>query len=92
MIIVTQGFGSEGHTAGIMPYPEDKYLFDRMEECLNIYANFNVDYLSLLSEDSDKIQKLKNLLCIDKEYDVNPEEVVSILIKFRNNCDKRTSV
>jgi hypothetical protein len=60
-------------------YPEDKRLFDRMEERLNIYANFNEDYLSLLSEDSDKIQKLKNLLCIDKEYDVNPEEVVTIL-------------
>jgi len=73
-------------------YPEDKYLFDRMGECLNIYANFNVDYLSLLSKDSDKIQKLKNLLCIDKDYDVNPKEVVNILIKFRNNCDKRTII
>lgn len=73
-------------------YPEDKRSFDLMEERLNIYANFNSDYLSLLSEDSDKIQKLKNLLRIDKDYDVNPEEVVNILIKFKNNCEKRTSV
>lgn len=69
-------------------YPEDKYLFDRMEDRLNIYANFNVDYLSLLSKDFDKIQKIKNLLCLDKDYDVNPEEVVNILMKFKNNCDK----
>lgn len=73
-------------------YPEDKSLFDLMEQRLNIYANFNEDYLSLFSEDSEKIQKLKDLLCIDKEWDVNPEEVVNILIKFKNNCDKRTIV
>jgi hypothetical protein len=63
-----------------------------MEQRLNVYANFNADYLSLLSEDSHKIEKLKDLLCIDKDYDVNPEEVVNILIKFKNDCDKRTSV
>jgi hypothetical protein len=73
-------------------YPEDKRIFDLMEQRLNVYANFNEDYLSLLTEDSVKIQKLKNLLCIDKEYDVEPEEIVDILIKFKNNCDKRTRV
>jgi hypothetical protein len=76
----------------ISHYPEDKYLFDRMEERLNIYANFNEEYLSLLSEDSDKIQKIKDLLCIDTEYEINPEEIVDILIKFNNNCDKKTYV
>ena len=73
-------------------YPEDNRLFELMEQRLNVYANFNADYLSLLSEDSHKIEKLKDLLCIDKDYDVNPEEVVNILIKFKNDCDKRTSV
>jgi hypothetical protein len=73
-------------------YPEDNRIFDLMEQRLNVYANFNADYLSLLSEDSDKIQKIKNLLCIDKDYDLNPEEVVNILIKFKNNCDKGTTV
>ncbi|MFA6016712.1 MAG: 6-phosphogluconolactonase [Patescibacteria group bacterium] len=31
-IIITQGMGSDGHTAGIMPYPENKRLFDKLFE------------------------------------------------------------
>jgi hypothetical protein len=73
-------------------YPEDKRMFDLMEGRLNIYANFNEDYLSVVSEDGYKIQKIKNLLCIDEEYDVEPEKIVNILIKFKTNCDKRTFV
>jgi len=73
-------------------YPEDKRLFDLMSERLHIYANFNADYLSTISEDSDKIQKLKNLLYIDKEFYIDPAEIVDILIKFKTNCDKRTRV
>jgi hypothetical protein len=63
-----------------------------MEERLHIYAIYNEDYLSPLLEDADKIQKIKNLLYIDMERDVNPPEIVDILIKFKNNCDKRSMV
>ena len=31
-IFITQGMGPDGHTAGIMPYPEDKKLFDKLFE------------------------------------------------------------
>lgn len=31
-IIITQGIGSDGHTAGIMPYPEDKEMFKKYFE------------------------------------------------------------
>jgi len=29
-VIVIQGIGSDGHTAGIMPYPDDKARFDKL--------------------------------------------------------------
>lgn len=73
-------------------YPEDKRFIYLMEERLHIYAIYNEDYLSPLLEDADKIQKIKNLLYIDMEMDVNPPEIVDILIKFKNNCDKRSMV
>ena len=73
-------------------YPEDKRIFDLMEERLNIYASFNDHYLSAISEDSYKIEKLKDLLCIDKDWEADPSVLVDILIKFKNNCDKRTFV
>ena len=31
-IIITQGIGANGHTAGIMPYPEDRKKFERLFE------------------------------------------------------------
>jgi hypothetical protein len=73
-------------------YPEDKRIFDLMEERLDIYASFNDHYLSAVSEDSYKIEKLKNLLCIDKDWEPDPSVVVDILIKYKTNCDKRTFV
>jgi hypothetical protein len=73
-------------------YPEDKYVFGQMEERLNIYANFNRDYLSPVLEDADKIQKIKKLLYIDVEWYIDPSEIVDILKKFKTNCDKLSNV
>jgi hypothetical protein len=76
----------------ITHYPEDKNLFDQMEELLNIYANFNEDSLSSLShpilEDSVKIEKIKKLLYIDIEGYVDPVEIINILRKFKCSYDK----
>ncbi len=32
LIVITQGMGPDGHTSGIMPYPENKTLFDKQFE------------------------------------------------------------
>jgi len=32
LVIITQGMGPDGHTSGIMPYPENKNLFDKQFE------------------------------------------------------------
>jgi hypothetical protein len=63
-----------------------------MEERLHIYANYNEDYLSPVLEDSDKIERIKILLNIDVEFDINPAEIVNILIKFKTELDKRINV
>jgi hypothetical protein len=73
-------------------YPEDKRFIYLMEERLHIYANYNEDYLSPVLEDSDKIERIKILLNIDVEFDINPAEIVNILIKFKTELDKRINV
>ena len=37
-VLITQGMGSDGHTAGIMPYPEDEKIFTEWFEDKNHWA------------------------------------------------------
>lgn len=37
-IILTQGIGLDGHTAGMMPYPEDPALFERMFDTDGVWS------------------------------------------------------
>lgn len=41
VIIITQGMGPDGHTAGIMPYPEDKNLFNKLFEVNHLVIGYD---------------------------------------------------
>jgi hypothetical protein len=70
-------------------YPEYKETFTMMSEKLNLYAcacaceitTEDEDEKTNISKNTElfKINKLKELLCINKEYDCNQEKVVKIL-------------
>lgn len=41
IIVITQGIGTDGHTAGIMPYPEDEPAFKRLFESESWVVGYN---------------------------------------------------
>jgi 6-phosphogluconolactonase/glucosamine-6-phosphate isomerase/deaminase len=40
-IIATMGMGPDGHTCGMMPYPEDPELFEKLFESRNLVAGYD---------------------------------------------------